>query len=122
MSIHPKAPLRPLPEKERLILRKLIGRRVRAARGELGLSGRALAKVFDHSESWVREVEKGDQFAPWWLIVALAEATGRPVGWFSAFWGGSGQAPGLRVERAILGTVIVFFEFVHTVHAMMMNI
>lgn len=77
--------IRPLTERERTVLRLTLGARVAAARGVLKMSQRALAGVLGMSPSWIREVESGAQFAPWYLIVALSEATGWPVSRFCAF-------------------------------------
>lgn len=76
---------RSLSTTEETALRVTLGLRVRAARNHLGLSGRALARLCGKSGSWVREVESGAQYAPWYLVVALAEATGWSVGWFCGF-------------------------------------
>lgn len=81
-SVSEPRELRVLLEKEREALRFLVGRRVAVARHEIGLSQRALAKVCDRSPSWVREIESGAQWAPAYLLVPLAEITGRSVGWF----------------------------------------
>lgn len=34
------------------------------------------------AESWVREVERGEQYAPAYLVAALATAIGVSPGWF----------------------------------------
>ena len=75
-------PLRQIPDKEQDALRKLAGRRVAVARKAAGLSQRAMARQLGRSNSWVREIESGSQWPPAYLLVSLAEATGRPVGWF----------------------------------------
>jgi len=74
--------LRPLDDQEQLLLRQTIGHRCRKAREQLGLSQRALAKVMDRSPSWVREIESGAQYAPAYLIRALATAAGVSTAWF----------------------------------------
>ncbi len=76
------APLDPLPKREVDSLRAVIGSRVARARRGLGLSQRKLAAIMDRSPSWVREIENGAQFAPPYLLQALAVATQRSVGWF----------------------------------------
>jgi len=73
--------LEPLDSHERDHLRRSIGLRCRRARLRLGLSQRELAQVMDRSPSWVREIEKGDQFAPPYLTWALADALGVSVAW-----------------------------------------
>lgn len=72
----------PLDGVEVELLRRTIGHRVALARVRLGLSQRALARTMRRSPSWVREVEEGSQFAPAYLLVALARATSLPIGWF----------------------------------------
>ena len=72
----------PLDDEEQGLLRQTIGLRCRKAREELCLSQRALAKAMDRSPSWVREIEGGAQYAPAYLIRALATATGVSVAWF----------------------------------------
>jgi transcriptional regulator with XRE-family HTH domain len=72
----------PLDDVEQALLRQTIGLRCRKAREELGLSQRALAQVMDRSASWVREIEAGAQYGPPYLVRALANATGRTIGWF----------------------------------------
>lgn len=81
---HPTPPLSltPLSEADQAELRRMIGERCQRARQQLGLSQRALARLMDRSPSWVREIEAGQQFAPAYLIRALATATRLPVGWF----------------------------------------
>ena len=74
--------LAPLTPSEEALLRQTIGLRCQRAREQLGLSQRALARTMDRSPSWVREVETGQQYAPPYLIRALATATGLSVGWF----------------------------------------
>lgn len=74
--------LRPLTEREAKLLRSIIAARVTVARNELGLSQRALSRAFGMSGSWIRKVEGANQWPPSWLLAALSEATGRPVGWF----------------------------------------
>lgn len=70
-----------LDDQERTQLRRTIGLRCRRARLRLELSQRALARAMDRSPSWVREIERGDQFAPPYLTKVLAEAIGVSVGW-----------------------------------------
>ena len=72
----------PLDDQEQALLRQTIGLRCRKARQELGLSQRALARAMDRSPSWVREIEAGAQYAPAYLIRALATAAGLSVAWF----------------------------------------
>jgi len=77
-SRRPKA----LSAREQELLRQVLGARCRRGREELGLSQRALAEAMGRSESWVREIEHGKQYAPAYLIQAMADATGRSHGWF----------------------------------------
>ena len=72
----------PLDDQEQALLRQTIGIRCRKAREELGLSQRALARAMSRSASWVREVEAGTQYAPAYLIRALATGIGVSVAWF----------------------------------------
>jgi transcriptional regulator with XRE-family HTH domain len=74
--------LAPLDPSEEISLRQTIGLRCQRARETLGLSQRALARVMRRSPSWVREIETGQQYAPPYLIRALAAATGVSAGWF----------------------------------------
>ncbi|MBI3725011.1 helix-turn-helix domain-containing protein [bacterium] len=74
--------LTPLSAEEEAILRQTIGLRCHRARERLGLSQRALARVMGRSPSWVREIETAQQYAPPYLIRALAAAAGVSVGWF----------------------------------------
>lgn len=83
--------LRKLTERECGALRKMLGARVAVARGRAGLSQRGMAKVLARSPSWVREVETGAQYAPPYLLVVLAEATGWSMDWF---YGGRGGPSG----------------------------
>lgn len=89
------APLVPLDDLEQENLRRTIGDRCRRARTELGLSQRAMAKEMGRSRSWVRELEAGDQYAPAYLVRALATATCRTVGWF---YGEPGAAERIAAE------------------------
>ncbi len=73
--------LEPLDEQERALLRRTIGLRCRRARLQLGLSQRRLASLMARSPSWVREIERGEQFAPPYLTKVLAPAIGVSVGW-----------------------------------------
>lgn len=75
-------------EKVRQALRVVLGERCAEARRRIGHSQRSLAKEFGMSPSWVREYENGDQFAPPWLVVTLAEASCVPVCWFYGYAGG----------------------------------
>jgi len=75
-------PLVPLGRDEQSLLRQTLGLRCRKARETLGLSQARLADAMCRSASWVREVERGDQYAPPYLLLALARATGRTPGWF----------------------------------------
>ncbi len=88
----------PLDKREQELLRKTIGLRCRKARLELGLSQRALAKVMKRSPSWVREIERGDQYAPPYLMVALATATGTSVAWL---YGAEGFDPQRFVDQVV---------------------
>jgi transcriptional regulator with XRE-family HTH domain len=74
--------LQPLDAREQLLLRQVIGLRCRKAREELGLSQRALAREMERSPSWVREIESGAQYAPAYLIRALATGIGISAAWF----------------------------------------
>lgn len=74
--------LSPLRADEEKVLRLILGARCRTARELLGLSQRALAKTMGRSPSWVREVETGAQYAPPYLVRALATAIGISAGWF----------------------------------------
>lgn len=69
-------------ESERDLLRRVLGARCRRAREELSLSRRELAEALGRSPSWVREIEAGQQYAPPYLVLTLAENLARPVGWF----------------------------------------
>ncbi len=73
--------LEPLDDQERSLLRRTIGLRCRKARLQLGLSQRGLANLMARSPSWVREIERGEQFAPPYLTKVLAPAIGVSVGW-----------------------------------------
>ena len=77
-------PLAPLSEREQRQLRQRLGERCRKVREELGLSQRRLAEVMHRSPGWVREIERGDQYAPPYLLWALCRASGRTPGWFYA--------------------------------------
>jgi hypothetical protein len=79
--------VRPLTKRECGALRSMLGARVAVARKRAALSQRGLAKVLNRSPSWVREVEAGSQYAPPYLLAALAEATGWTMDWF---YGGRG--------------------------------
>lgn len=68
--------------RERRALRDLIGARVASARKQIGFSQRGLGSYHGMSGSWVREIERGGQFAPWWLVCWLSQASGLPVDWF----------------------------------------
>jgi len=72
----------PLDDHELALLRQTLGHRCRRARLRLDLSQRALAIIMDRSPSWVRDVERGRQYAPPYLVRFLASATGVSVGWF----------------------------------------
>lgn len=80
--LEPRTSLRVLGLHECAALRVFMGSRVRAARIQLGISQRELARQMDRSSSWVREIESGAQYGPAYLIVALTEALGRDLGWF----------------------------------------
>lgn len=82
--------VRQISGREKDALRRLLGSRVAAARREVGISQRALAAMQDRSPSWVREIETGEQWAPVYLVTAMAEATGWAIGWF---YGGHGAWP-----------------------------
>lgn len=88
---------RPLSEAEAVSLRRMIGQRIGAARSALGLSQRALAQHFGMSPSWVREVETGQQYAPHYLVLAMAEAAGQPLEYF--YGGPPGEA--LTIHGAV---------------------
>ncbi len=75
-------PLTGPSEAERDLLRRVLGARCRRAREELALTRRQLADALGRSPSWVREIEGGHQYAPPYLVLTLAEALSRPVGWF----------------------------------------
>lgn len=79
---HAPEPLTPLADDEQALLRRTLGLRCRKAREGLDLSQVRLAEALGRSASWVREVERGDQYAPPYLIVSLARATGRSPSWF----------------------------------------
>ena len=72
----------PLDRREQDLLRKTIGLRCRKARGKLDMSQRTMAKAMGRSPSWVREIESGAQYAPAYLLRALASATCVSVAWF----------------------------------------
>lgn len=74
--------MRKLTDREKKATKLLLGARCAIARTRLGLSQRELARRMDKSASWIRECESGAQWCPWWLVIALAEASGRPIGWF----------------------------------------
>lgn len=74
--------LRRLGQREVDAIRSLCAARVRVARDGLGISQRELARVMWRSPSWVREIEGATQWPPAYLLVSLAEATGRSVAWF----------------------------------------
>jgi transcriptional regulator with XRE-family HTH domain len=75
------AMIEPLDDDEQEHLRRTIGLRCRRARLRLGLSQRKLADVMRRSPSWVREIERGDQYAPPYLTKVLAQALGVSVAW-----------------------------------------
>ena len=77
--------MKPPRENTKRVLRVVLGERCAEARHALKLSQRALAKALDMSPSWVREYEGGKQFAPAWLVVALAQETNRPICWFYGY-------------------------------------
>ena len=74
--------LTPLGPEEEMLLRRALGLRCQRARQRLDLSQRELARVMGRSPSWVREIETGQQYAPPYLIRALATAIGVSAGWF----------------------------------------
>lgn len=78
-------------------MRKTLGARVVVARKQVGLTQRGLARALGRSPSWAREVESGAQYAPAYLLVALAEATGWGVGWF---YGGGLQREAEEAQMA----------------------
>ena len=89
-------PIEPLDVAEQMQLRRTIGQRCRRSRVRLGLSQRALARAMGRSPSWVREIERGDQYAPPYLLKALAVATGYSVGWH---YGEDGPDEAALVQR-----------------------
>lgn len=74
--------LTPLSDDEQHLLRQTLGIHCRKAREFLGLSRAGLAQTMGRSPSWVREIERGDQYAPPYLLLALARATARSPAWF----------------------------------------
>lgn len=92
----------PLGDEEQAVLRHTIGIRCRKARYDMGLSQRALAKAMNRSPSWVREIESGAQYAPAYLIRALATATGVSVAWF---YGEEGVLDPKKLAEEILQAV-----------------
>ncbi len=67
----------------------------------LGLSQRGLARAMQRSPSWVREIEGGQQFAPPYLLKALATATAVSVAWF---YGEDGPDPRALADQ-VLGLI-----------------
>ena len=94
-------PLLPLGKDEQRLLRQTLGVRCRKAREALGLSQARLAEAMDRSASWVREVERGDQYAPPYLLLALARATGHAPGWFYGQDGASLEAVAERLAAQL---------------------
>jgi len=76
------APLVPLSDQECQVLRRTLGLQCHRAREALGLSQRRLAEVMGRSASWVREIERGDQYAPPYFVAALSRATRCSPAWF----------------------------------------
>ena len=92
----------PLDDEEQALLRQTLGLRCRKALKGLNLSQRALAKAMGRSPSWVREIEGGAQYAPAYLIRALATATGVSVAWF---YGEDGLVDPKKLAEEILQAV-----------------
>jgi transcriptional regulator with XRE-family HTH domain len=86
--------VRLLPSSEQDALRVLVGKRVASARKAIGFTQRGMAEYFTRSPSWVREIEGGAQWAPPYLLIPLAEATGVSVDWFYGRDPGAGQGAG----------------------------
>ncbi len=97
-SLAPARILVPLEDQEKVSLRQAIGHRCRRARRHLGISRRALAEAMGRSPSWVREIEGGRQYAPPYLLLPLANATGVSVGWF---YGEEGPDPRRLAEQIL---------------------
>ena len=97
--------LSPLSRHEQDSLRETMAARVVAARKELGVSQRGMARALGMSASWAREVEHARQWPPAYLIAALARATGREPGWF--YGGRSVEDVAARLLAAVAGLVEV---------------
>jgi len=63
-------------------LHQVVGARVRQAREELGLSQEQCARALGRTQHWLSGLESGIHAAQLYVLVPLAAASGRSLGWF----------------------------------------
>lgn len=81
------------------VIKAEVGRRVKEAREAMGLGQVAFAESCGKSRAWIAKVESGENAAQLWLLVHMAKATKRSVGWFFGDYG---------KEEGLLGGALPF--------------